>query len=63
MSDEYTRPADHDRRMAAARRFAGWHLGYSVWADSIIEAYENPDAADERIDRERNVVAPPVARG
>lgn len=36
--------------LAAARRLAGWELGYTAWADKIIEAYLNPEAAHARLD-------------
>ena len=36
----------------AARRKAGWELGYPGWADSIIDAYLNPEAANKRMDAE-----------
>lgn len=36
---------DHDERMKVARALAGWHLGYSSWADHIIAAYVDPERA------------------
>jgi hypothetical protein len=42
---------DHDRRMAAARQYATWYLGTPSWADSIIAAYLNPEAALEAVRR------------
>lgn len=35
--------------LKAARRYAGWELGYTGWADSIIDAYLNPKAANKRM--------------
>lgn len=45
-------PSDHEERMAAARRYAQWHLGDSGHADAIVEAYRDPDAAQDYMDRE-----------
>jgi hypothetical protein len=39
--------------MKAARALAGWHLGHPSWADTIINAYLNPETAMERLDREK----------
>lgn len=39
--------------LRAAREYATWHLGYPDWADAIIGAYLDPDAADERLRREK----------
>ena len=36
--------------LEAARRYAGWELGDGGWADSIIDAYLNPKAANARMD-------------
>lgn len=36
--------------LAAAKRLAGWELGYSSWAEIIIDAYLNPDEANARMD-------------
>lgn len=38
--------------LAAARRYAGWHLGDREWADLIITAYNNPAETNENLDRE-----------
>jgi hypothetical protein len=38
--------------IAAARRYAGWELGDSYWANRIIRAYLDPDAANARMDAE-----------
>ena len=45
-------PTDHEERMAAARRAAQWHLGDAAYADMIVEAYRDPDAAQDYMDRE-----------
>lgn len=42
----------HGKGMQAARRFAGWHIGDGHWAELIIEAYTNPDLANEIMDSE-----------
>jgi hypothetical protein len=39
--------------LAAARRFARWHLGYQSWADDILRAYNNPDATNAALDEEQ----------
>lgn len=44
---------DHEERAAAARRYARWALGDEGHADAIIEAYRDPDAAHEYLDREQ----------
>jgi hypothetical protein len=49
---ERLQPADHEERMGAARRYAQWHLGDGGHADAIVEAYRDPDAAHEYLDRE-----------
>lgn len=49
---ERLQPADHEERMSAARRVAQWRLGDGAWADEIVEAYRDPDAAHEYMDRE-----------
>ena len=41
------------RGLQAARRYARWHIGDSNWADSIIGAYLNPDAAMEALDHDQ----------
>lgn len=37
---------DHEVRLAAVRRMAGWHLGDPSWADMLIEAYLEPANAE-----------------
>lgn len=39
--------------LAAARAVAGWHLGYREWADQLIDAYLNPEAAMETLRKEK----------
>ena len=39
--------------IAAARRFARWHLGDPNWADQIIRAYTNPSEANAMLDEEQ----------
>jgi len=39
--------------VAAARRYARWHLGDSAWAGEILRAYQNPDAANRELDKEQ----------
>lgn len=43
---------DHEARLAAARRMAGWQLGDPSWADVLIEAYLEPDNANAELDME-----------
>ena len=40
--------------ISAARRYALWYLGDPSWANQIIDAYNNPDATNAMIDRERD---------
>lgn len=47
------KPADHDERLAAARAFAQWHLGYADWATQILAAYFDPVEARRRLEVER----------
>lgn len=42
----------HEERLAAARRYAGWHIGSQSWADHIIDAYLNPKKAHSALDRD-----------
>lgn len=37
-----------------ARRVALWHIGDPEWADTIIDAYLNPNAARKRLEQEKN---------
>lgn len=39
--------------MAAARRYARWHIGDPMWADHIIHAYNNPEATNALLDEEQ----------
>ena len=39
--------------LAAARRYARWHLGDPAWASEILEAYMNPAEANARLDKEQ----------
>ena len=39
--------------MEAARAVAGWHLGYRSWADTLIDAYLNPEEALENLRAEK----------
>lgn len=41
----------HDHRLAVARRWAQWYLGDPSWADDLLEAYLDPEAATEALDR------------
>jgi hypothetical protein len=52
-SIEAAKLPDHEERMRVARSVAGWHLGYSSWADQIIAAYCNPEYAREELAREK----------
>lgn len=38
--------------LAAARRYARWHLGDYVWADQILNAYNNPVETNSILDDE-----------
>jgi hypothetical protein len=42
------------RGLRVARRYARWHIGDPYWADAILDAYLNPDAAEEQLRRERD---------
>jgi hypothetical protein len=46
-------PPDHAERIGAARRYARWVLGDEGHADALIEAYRDPDAAHDYLDREQ----------
>jgi hypothetical protein len=39
--------------IAAARRYARWHLGDSAWADYILRAYNNPAVTNAALDKEQ----------
>lgn len=39
--------------VAAARAVAGWYLGYRSWADDLLDAYLNPEAALELLKKEK----------
>lgn len=43
---------DHETRLAAARRYAGWRIGSQAWADRIIAAYANPAGTHADLDNE-----------
>lgn len=43
-------PKVEEKGLQAARRLAGWEIGSADWADIIIRAYLNPDAANELLD-------------
>lgn len=45
-------PADHDARLAQARKRAGWEIGDPSWADLILAAYLNPGPDAVRLARE-----------
>lgn len=47
-----SKTAQHEAGLRAARRYAGWHLGYQSWGDNIIHAYLNPEAAIKALDAE-----------
>jgi hypothetical protein len=40
------------RGLAAARRYAQWHIGDPNWADSILAAYVDPEGTIADLDRE-----------
>jgi hypothetical protein len=40
--------------LAAARRYARWHIGDSSWADEILYAYSNPKATNAVLDEEQS---------
>lgn len=48
MTAALPKPADHEERMAAARRRAQYELGDPSWAGLIVGAYLNP-AADSAV--------------
>jgi len=39
--------------LAAARRYARWHIGDGYWADAILSAYNNPGATNRQLDEEQ----------
>lgn len=39
--------------LQAARRYARWHIGDSAWASLILQAYFNPEQANDILDREQ----------
>lgn len=53
LPDDYTAPADHDVRLAQARRRARWKLGDPSWADVIIGAYMHPRQDAEALEEEQ----------
>lgn len=42
----------HEAGVSAARRLAGWEIGDPTWADRIIDAYLNPEQAEQRLDED-----------
>jgi hypothetical protein len=38
--------------LEAARRYAYWHTADRTWADSILNAYFNPDDTNKQLDEE-----------
>lgn len=40
------------KALGIARRYARWEIGSSGWADLILWAYFNPDAAEKYLDGE-----------
>jgi hypothetical protein len=43
-------PVVDEAGIAAARRYAGWHLGYRSWADNIVHAYLHPEQTNRELD-------------
>lgn len=43
---------EHEAGLAAARRYADWHIGDASWAAGIIEAYLNPATAEAKLDED-----------
>lgn len=41
-----------EKGLEAARRLAGWELGSQTWANKIIDAYLNPDRANQMMDED-----------
>jgi hypothetical protein len=39
--------------MRVARAVAQWHLGYGYWAEKLVGAYLNPEAAEASLRREK----------
>jgi hypothetical protein len=52
---------DHEDRMAAAREWAQWHLGYSSWADQIVNAYLDPGLARAELRASKSKYDEPAA--
>lgn len=40
--------------LAAARRYARWHIGDQDWDNEILEAYMNPEHANRALDEEQS---------
>lgn len=38
--------------LAAARRYARWHIGDRSWADLILNAYQNPEVTNTQLDED-----------
>lgn len=54
MEQEQAEIPTHEERLAVARKYAGWHLGYSSWADNIVRAYLHPEVVAKELLREQN---------
>ena len=50
LGDEST--PEHKAGLAAARRYAAWHIGDASWAQFIIEAYLDPAGAADALDED-----------
>lgn len=44
---------NNERGLRVARRYAQWHIGDSTWADAIIDAYLNPDRAEQELNEDK----------
>lgn len=47
-----TSTPEHEAGLAAARRWAGWHIGMSEWGDQLVQAYLDPAKAAAQLDEE-----------
>ena len=45
-------PGEHDRGCTAARKLAAYYIGDASWADMIIEAYLEPEKAEQELAEE-----------
>lgn len=47
-----TSTPEHEAGLAAARRWAAWHIGMAEWGDQLVQAYLDPAKAAAQLDEE-----------